>query len=312
MNGRALIYGTIAIDTLLTPSGQADRVPGGSGPYAALAARLVTDRLDLVGVVGDDYPDAFRERFEAQGVSFRHVSRIPGKTFAWAARYEQDMNQRQSLSTEEGVQEVWRMDLPPSLRTPSVAVACNVTPRLQTVMLEQCSAAGFTMADFMESWILRERAYVDALLARVDLALMNDSEACCFAGTGDVPAAGLRLLEAGPRYAIVKHGSAGSTLFQRASDGSVHLFRLPAWPLLHTEDPTGAGDAYMGALAGWLTCCPHPEAPSLPDLRRGMALATIVAAATCESFGPDGLLALTREEMMQRLHRFHDMTNWEL
>lgn len=312
MNGRALIYGTIAIDTLLTPSGQADSVPGGSGPYAALAARLVTDRMDLIGVVGDDYPDAFRERFEARGVSFRHVSRLPGKTFAWTARYEEDMNYRQSLSTEEGVQAVWQMNLPADLRHPSVAVACNVTPRLQSVMLEQCAAAGFTMADFMESWILRERPYVDALLARVDLALMNDSEACCYARTGDVPTAGLRLLEAGPRYVIVKHGSAGSTLFERESDGSVQIFRLPAWPLPHAKDPTGAGDAYMGALAGSLTNCKHPESPSRSELRRGMALATIVAAATCEDFGPYGLLALTKDDMMQRLRRFHDMTNWKL
>lgn len=312
MNGRALIYGTIAIDTLLTPTGSAHAVLGGSGPYAALAARLVTDRCDLIGVVGDDYPPAFREQMEACGVSYRYVEQIAGRTFAWTGQYERDMNHRRSLSTLEGVQEVWQLQLPPELRSPSVAVACNVTPRLQTRMMEQCERSAFSMADFMESWILRERDYVNGLLARVDLALMNDSEVCCFAGTGDVLKAGQCLLEAGPRYAIVKHGSAGSTLLYRGASGEPEFFRLPAWPLLHAEDPTGAGDAYMGALAGSLTLCSCPENPRPEDLKRGMAVATVVAAAVCESFGAESLMALTPEIMQERLRRFRAMTQWSL
>ena len=311
MSIRTLIYGTIAIDTLITPGGRANSVLGGSGPYAALAARLLTDSAAMVGVVGDDFPQEFTRALEVRGVGMQHVDRAAGKTFAWTGVYEEDMNNRRSVSTVEGVQETWQMQLPPELQQCELAVACNVTPRLQLQLVRQCSGALFTMADFMESWIIRERAYVDDLLGRVDLALMNDSEARCFAATDDSLEAGHRLLEAGPRYAIVKHGSAGATLFHRTADGGTRLFRCPAWPLIHPEDPTGAGDSFMGALAGYLTGRLNGGSPAWEDMKRGMAIATVVAAAVCEKFGTVSLFALTRHELARRLAEFREMTAWE-
>ena len=310
MSARAIIYGTIAIDTLITPGGRANSVLGGSGPYAALAARLLTDRAHLVGVVGDDFPDEFTRALEARGVGMQHVDRAAGKTFAWTGEYEDDMNNRRSVSTLEGVQETWQMNLSPQLRESELAVACNVTPRLQLRLLEQCSGARFTMADFMESWILREREYVDALLARVDMALMNDSEARVFAGTDDSLEAGHALLAAGPRYAVVKHGSAGATLFHREGE-ETRIFRCPAWPLIHPQDPTGAGDAFMGAFAGYLTTCLNGGNPAWEDMKRAMAIASVVAAAVCEKFGTVSLFALTSRELARRLARFREMTNWD-
>ena len=310
MSARAIIYGTIAIDTLITPGGRAGSVLGGSGPYAALAARLLTDRAHLVGVVGDDFPDEFTRALEARGVGMQHVDRAAGKTFAWTGEYEEDMNNRRSVSTLEGVQETWQMNLSPQLRECELAVACNVTPRLQLRLLEQCSGARFTMADFMESWILRERGYVDALLARVDMALMNDSEARVFAGTDDSLEAGHALLAAGPRYAVVKHGSAGATLFHREGE-ETRIFRCPAWPLIHPQDPTGAGDAFMGAFAGYLTTCLNGGNPAWEDMKRAMAIASVVAAAVCEKFGTVSLFALTSRELARRLARFREMTNWD-
>lgn len=311
MSTRAIIYGTIAIDTLITPGGRANSVLGGSGPYAALAARLLTDRANLVGVVGDDFPTEFTQALEARGVGMQHVDRAAGKTFAWTGEYEEDMNNRRSVSTLEGVQETWQMNLPQELRESELAVACNVTPRLQLRLLEQCSGAKFSMADFMESWILRERDYVDTLLTRVDMALMNDSEARVFAGTDDSVEAGHALLAAGPRYAIVKHGSAGATLFHKTEDGETRIFRCPAWPLAHPQDPTGAGDSFMGAFAGYLTSCLNGGSPAWEDMKRAMAIATVVAAAVCEKFGTVSLFALTRQELAHRLAQFHAMTAWD-
>lgn len=311
MKDRALIYGTIAIDTLITPNGQVNSVLGGSGPYAALAARLITDQLDLVGVVGDDFPSAYGAALRARGISTEHIEQVKGRTFAWTGEYEADMNNRRSLSTVEGVQETWEMNLPESLRNCAVACACNVTPRLQRRMLDQCSGALFTMADFMESWIRRERDHVDAILSQVDLALMNDSEARVFAGTEDALEAGYALLEAGPRYAVVKHGSAGATLFRRTEDGGTELFRSPAWPLVHPQDPTGAGDAFMGAMAACLTACVKAGNPDWEDMKRAMAIATVVAAAVCEKFGTISLFSLSREELRRRLAAYRRMTCWE-
>ncbi|MBR3925714.1 MAG: carbohydrate kinase [Akkermansia sp.] len=310
MSDKALIYGTIAIDTLITPAGRANSVLGGSGIYAALAARLVTTDMALVGVVGTDFEDKYRMAMEARGVSMQHVATEEGQTFAWTGQYEDDMNNRTTVSTTEGVQEHWRMELSPELQQCTLAVATNVTPPLQYRMLEQCPNATFRMADFMKSWIIREREYTHKLLSKVDLALMNDEEAREYAGTNDSLEAGYKLLEAGPRYVIVKHGSAGSTLFHRTESGDIQLFRCPAWPLVNATDPTGAGDSFMGALAGYLTHCLNGGQPAWEDMKSGVAMATVVAAAVCEKFGTVSLFSLTRSELASRMERFREMTSW--
>lgn len=311
MSNKALIYGTIAIDTLITPAGRANSVLGGSGIYASLAARLLTDDMSLVGVVGTDFPAEYGLAMAARGVDMQHVAQVEGKTFAWTGKYEDDMNNRTTVSTIEGVQEHWRMQLSDELKDCAIAVATNVTPPLQYRMLEQCEKACFRMADFMKSWIIREREYTHKLLSKVDLALMNDEEAREFAGTDDSLEAGYKILETGPRYAIVKHGSAGSTLFHRTAGGDVRLFRCPAWPLLYPADPTGAGDSYMGALAGYLTHCVNGGKPAWDDLKTGVAIATVVAAATCEKFGTVSLFSLRREELAERIAAFRAMTTWQ-
>lgn len=310
MSTKALIYGTIAIDTLITPAGRANSVLGGSGIYAALAARLLTDEMALVGVVGTDFPQEYKLAMEVRGVSMQHVAQVEGETFAWTGQYEDDMNNRTTVRTVEGVQEHWKMELSPEQKNCAIAVATNVTPPLQYRMLEQCEGACFRMADFMKSWIIREREYTHKLLSVVDMALMNDEEAQEYAGTDDSLEAGYKLLEAGPRYAIVKHGSHGSTLLHRTEDGSIRLFRCPAWPLVNAQDPTGAGDSYMGALAGYLTHCINGGDPSWEDMKRGVAIATVVAAAVCEKFGTVSLFALTGRELAERIERFRAMTQW--
>lgn len=311
MADRALIYGTIALDTLITPEGKACAVLGGSGSYAALAARLVTDQMDLIGVVGDDFPAHFSHLLEDRGVSLRHVARQPGQTFAWTGCYEKDMNCRTTLSTTEGVQETWKMNLPPELQRHTLAVATNVTPRLQNQMLEQCRVSCFSMADSMSSWIQREPEYTTQLMRRVNLMLLNDEEACLLSRARNPIEAGYCLLENGAKALIVKHGSNGSTLFHRGNNKETHLFRCPAWPLAHPKDPTGAGDAYMGALAGYLVGRLNDGHPHWDDLKHGMAIATIIAAATCEEFGTTSLLRLNREEVNHRLAAFHSMTRWD-
>lgn len=311
MSNKALIYGTIAIDTLITPAGRANSVLGGSGIYASLAARLLTSDMSLVGVVGTDFPKEYTMAMQARGVDMQHVAQVDGQTFAWTGRYEDDMNNRTTVSTIEGVQEHWQMQLTDALKNCAIAVATNVTPPLQYRMLEQCENACFRMADFMKSWIIREREYTHKLLSKVDLALMNDEEAREFSGSGDSLEAGYKLLDAGPRYAIVKHGSAGSTLFHRTPTGEVRLFRCPAWPLVNPADPTGAGDSYMGALAGFLTHCINGGNPSWEDMKSGVAVATVVAAATCEKFGTVSLFSLNREELANRINAFRAMTTWQ-
>lgn len=297
-----IIYGTIAIDTLITPNGRADAVAGGSGIYAALAARLMCDAHALIGVVGDNYPASWQELYESTGISFEHITRLPGPTFAWTGRYERDMNLRTTLETTEGVQALWRPKLPMDLRrSDGIVVAANVTPPLQVAMLSQCNPSAFKLADFMKSWIIREPDYTRKLLSGVDAALMNDEEACEFSQTDDPHAAGLALLRAGPSYAIVKHGSEGSDLYHRRDDGRIDFFHCPALRIEHAVDPTGAGDSYLGALAGYLSKYMKGSRPVWEEVQKSVLCASAVAACTCESFGTAGLVRLSRDEAKQRI-----------
>lgn len=309
MTPRALIYGTIALDTLYTPHGTATRTIGGSAPYAALAARLVSPDFDMLGVVGDDYPAEFTAALEGAGVSLSRVERRAGRTFAWTGRYERDMNLRETLETIEGVQENWHPQLPEDLRHHALACMCNVTPPHQYHILSQCTSV-FSMADYMERWIRREPEYTLRLIRTADMSLMNDSEACAWAGTDEPLRAGQALLDAGARYAVIKHGSAGCTLFHRTSDGLSRLFRCPAWPLPHAVDPTGAGDSFMGALSAALLPQLGNGTPPWEALTHAIAVATVIAGITCEQFGPAALLAATPSLVAQRLADFRRMTAW--
>lgn len=297
-----ILYGTIAIDTLITPSGRADKVAGGSGIYAALAARLICPAHELIGVVGDDYPPDWQARLERCGVNFQHVIHAPGSTFAWTGQYEEDMNLRATLRTMEGVQAQWQPTLPDELRqSVGVVVAANVTPPLQVAFLRQCNPNALILADFMKSWIIREPNYTRQLLSMVDVALMNDEEAREFAQTEDLSAAGYALLQAGPHYAIVKHGSAGSTMYHRDDHHAVRCFHCPPMRLEHTADPTGAGDSYLGALSGYLNIVIRGKAVEWEDMCHAMVCGSAIAACTCEQFGAEGLIRLKRFELKKRL-----------
>lgn len=311
-----IVHGVVGLDTLETPEGRAEGVLGGSAPYAALGARLFTDEVAMVGIVGSDFPAAHEEALAACGIGLDCLDRASGPTFAWKARYAENMNCRTTLDTRLGVLEGWRFDLPPAIRSGAMVLATNVTPSQQLEFLEQCERPSFVMADFMESWIVNRRAEVERVMGHSDLVLMNDEEARAFTSETEAVAAAEAILAVGPRYAVVKQGSCGATLAHRAPDGELCLFRCPAWPLKKPVDPTGAGDTFMGAFGGYLarglSSCSQDAFPEWEEMKRGMAAATVAAAVACESFGADALLAVTRAEIRRRLAMFASMTCWTL
>ena len=311
-----LVHGVVGLDTLETPEGRAEGVLGGSAPYAALGAQLFADEVEMVGVVGGDFPAEHEEALAACGIGLDCLDHAPGPTFAWEARYAENMNCRVTLDTRLGVLENWRLDLPPAIRSGSMVLATNVTPSQQLEFLEQCVRPVFVMADFMESWIVNRRAEVERVMGFSDLVLMNDDEARAFTGETEAVAAAEAILAAGPRYAVVKQGSCGATLAHRTPDKKLFLFRCPAWPLKKPVDPTGAGDTFMGALGGYLahglSTCSQGVSPEWEEMKRGMAAASVTAAVACESFGADALLAVTRAEIRRRLAKFASMTCWTL
>lgn len=311
-----IVHGVVGLDTLETPRGAVSGVLGGSAPYAALGARLFADEVTMLGVVGSDFPSSFAESLAAFGIDLTYLDRAPGATFFWQARYEEDMNRRTTLETRLGVLEDWQLDLPAHLRRGAVVLATNVTPSQQLDLLGQCREPAFVMADFMESWIRHRRDEVLQVMALSDLVLMNEDEARVFSGESEAPAAAEALLACGPRYAVVKQGAYGATLAHRTPSGGLLLFRCPAWPLNKPVDPTGAGDTFMGAFGGYLsTCfqaCPAGAPPRWEEMKCAMACGAVAAAIACESFGPDALLAATREQVRDRLAAFAAMTCWTM
>ncbi len=301
----ALIFGTIAIDTLIAPSGTVDSTLGGSGVFAALAARLITDKAQLIGVVGTDFPSEYRAALESKKVSMQHVDTMEGRSFAWTGKYEDDINIRETVETIIGVQENWKLELPDSLKNPAVAAVCNTSPELQKQMIEQCGDDCFIMLDTMKLWLTLDREAVCELLSCVDLALMNEEEAEYFAGTSDVTEGARAILAAGPRYAIVKLGSKGSVLVYRDSDGEEHIIECDAWKLENAIDPTGAGDCYLGALAAYY--CEQlvgVEQPDEEQLRTAMHYAATVAARVCEDMGTSSIMDFTSAQMEERVKRY--------
>ncbi len=296
-----LIYGTIAIDTLYAPTGQAEEIFGGSATFAALAARLLSDKAQLVGVVGSDFPQEYRDLLHAQGVGMQHVDTLAGRTFAWTARYEDDINVRETIETVIGVQEHWEMTLPESLKDPAVAIVCNSSPELQERFIAQCRSPRFIMLDSMKLWMLLSPEKLRALLARVDLALMNEEEAEYFAGTSDLHEAGRALLAAGPRYAIIKLGSKGSMLFYADAQGELQVVTCPALYLENAIDPTGAGDCYLGALGAYYgEHLLDQSTPTAEQWLEAMRYASTVAACVCEGMGTTSLVTTTAEIIQQR------------
>lgn len=308
---RILIFGTIAIDTLITTSEHIDSVLGGSGSYAAIAARILSPHARLIGVIGDDFPEAFKDCLAAKDITLDYVEHIAGRNFAWTGRYAEDMNNRETLELIEGVQETWSPIIPEELKKCEIVLACNVIPRLQWAMLRQCRPESFIMVDFMKTWIERERDYVDTLLKRADIALMNDEEAACFSQTEDILEAGRKILQTGTRYAIIKHGSEGSSLMRLLPDGNIECHHCPAYSISDAIDPTGAGDSYMGAFAAYLSQqipanLPKGKKylPSWDELCEAQRQASCVAASTCQSFGPTSLLKVTKQDIQLRLKQW--------
>jgi sugar/nucleoside kinase (ribokinase family) len=287
-----LIVGSTALDSIKTPNTENPRLLGGSASHAAVAASFFTP-VRMVGVVGDDFPATYlalyrRHRIDLEGLQIR-----PGKTFHWAGEYELDMNNRRTLLTELGVFETFRPDLPDSYRDTPFVLLANIAPSLQHHVLDQVRRPRFVVADTMDLWLNVALNDLLRLLKRVDAFVLNDSEAAQLTGGSNVFAALRQIHRMGPRYVIVKKGSHGSIL--AGPDG---LFLCPAYPLHRVVDPTGAGDAFIGGVMGYLASA---RGGIDRNLRRAMLHGTAVAASCCEGFGLTRTTRVRRAQIDRRV-----------
>ncbi len=313
MTQPVLVGGTIAIDHVKTPHAEADNLLGGSAPYAALAATYFTRPVHLVGIVGHDFPEEHLAALAERGVTLEGVERSAGASFYWSGEYHENMNDRTTRRVAVNVLETWQVKVPAALAATPVVVLANMSPDNQLQMLDQCTAARrFVIADTMDLWIGIANERLHEVLTRVDLFVINESEAREFAGTSNLITAGKRLLAKGPKLVVIKLGEFGAMLFGGGAEAGLHegsFFRCAAFPLAEVADPTGAGDSFLGALAGYLAASGKEEY-SFEDIRNAVVRGSVVASFTCEAFSIRRLREITREDLAARLELFQRMTRW--
>ncbi|HNS69915.1 MAG TPA: PfkB family carbohydrate kinase [Verrucomicrobiota bacterium] len=298
---KVLIVGSTALDSIKTPKAENPRLLGGSASHAAVAASFFGP-VQLVGVVGQDFPGRYLRLYQRHGIDLAGLQRRPGRTFHWSGEYAANMNQRRTRRTELGVFEQFTPELPPAYRDTPFVLLANIAPGLQHHVLNQMRRPRFVAADTMDLWLKVARSELLRLLRRLDLFVLNDSEAQQLTGEEN-PLAALPLIHRrGPKYVVIKQGSHGSIL-----SGPHGRFICPAYPLRRVVDPTGAGDSFIGGLMG---CLAAARGPVERHLRRAMVFGSVVASFCCEGFGVQRTTRVTRAQIDARVRELEQLTRF--
>lgn len=297
-----LVVGSVALDSVETPTEVRENVLGGSAVYFSYAASYFTS-VKLVGVVGEDWPAEHTEFLRSRNIDTAGLQVVPGgRTFRWRGRYEPNMNDRSTIDVQLNVMERFDPVLPdPFCRCPFVFLA-NGSTEMQLRVVDQCLGASLLVADTMDLWIRTQREQLAELFRRIDGLVLNDSEARLLTGDDNLVRAGLAVLEMGPRFVVIKKGEHGAMFFSRHE-----TYVLPAYPTPRVVDPTGAGDSFAGGMMGYLAQQGNFDPKTLKE---AMAYGIIVASFTVEDFSLDRLKRIERSDLDRRLEEYRRMLSF--
>ena len=294
-----LVTGSIGIDTIQTPAGQAADVLGGSAVYFSFAASLLTP-VRLVGVVGEDFPRHFLDAFAGRPIDIRGLETRKGsKTFRWQGRYVGDMNEAETLRTDLNVLGESAPKVPAEFRDSKVVFLANTHPALQRELLAQVTKPEFVVCDTMNLWIRTTRDELCKTLASVDGVVLNDGEARLLTGESLLVAAGRTIQKMGPKVVLLKKGEHGCLMFVGQT-----VWALPAFPTASLVDPTGAGDSFAGGTMAYLAKVGRYDADSI---KAAIAHGTVTASFAIEGFSLDGLKKATAAAFEARLKQYKCM-----
>jgi sugar/nucleoside kinase (ribokinase family) len=302
-----LVVGSVALDTIETPFGRAENALGGAATYFSTVASLY-DQVNLVAVVGTDFPREHLAFLQGRGVDLRGLQVADGLTFHWAGRYDYDMNTAQTLSTDLNVFATFRPVLPPEYAGSEYVFLANIDPELQLSVLDQVRAPRLTALDTMNYWIANKRDALTEVLRRVDIVLVNEAEARQYAGTHSLFRAARDILALGPRALIVKKGEYGAVLYTGEGDIAQSYFVAPAYPLERVLDPTGAGDTFAGGFVGYLA---RARELTPQTIRQAIVHGSVVASYTVEGFSVDRLRDLSLADVAGRYETLKEFTTFE-
>ena len=294
-----LVVGSIALDSIFTPFGETADALGGSAIYFSVAGSLLHP-VQVVGVVGEDYPHHELDRLAARGIDWSGVERATGESFRWKGKYSYDLQSRETLETRLGVFADFQPKLPPAFRAASYLFLGNIDPELQLGVLDQVDRPELVVCDTMNYWIKSKKAALLRLLERVDVLMVNDSEARELSGDWNIHRAGRWILAHGPKRVVIKQGEYGALLIEPQ-----RTFYVPAFPLETVFDPTGAGDAFAGGFMGYVA---RTQSVSEDNMRRAMVYGAAMGSYAVEQFGIRGFDQVSLPDVESRVRAFQDLT----
>ncbi len=296
-----LIVGSIALDSIETPAGKVAEVLGGAATYSSVAASFFAP-VQLVGVVGEDFPKRHEKIFRPRKIDTLGLERLPGKTFRWAGKYFSDLNQRETLLTELNVFDRFSPVLPESYRGTNYIFLANIHPALQLKVLDQVKSPKLIVADTMNLWIATALEDLNKLIARIDILMLNDEEARMLTGEYSLAKAGKKLLGRGLLAAVIKRGEHGATVFHKQG-----VFFAPAYPLEDVKDPTGAGDSFAGGFVGYLA---RSGKKTFSEIKRAAIYGSVLASFTVQEFSLKRLLSIKPVDIEKRFREFKKLVSF--
>jgi sugar/nucleoside kinase (ribokinase family) len=301
-----LVVGTVAFDAIETPFGKTDKIVGGAATYACLAASYFTKKINLVSVIGDDFPKETIDLFHSKNINTEGLQVKNGeKTFFWSGKYHNDMNTRDTLATELNVLSSFDPIVPDSAQDCEFLMLGNLMPQVQKSVIERMwTRPKLIVLDTMNFWMDIAWKELHETLEMVDVLTINDAEARQLSGEYSLVKAAQKILQLGPKYLIIKKGEHGALLFNKD-----HVFYAPALPLEDVFDPTGAGDTFAGGFIGHLAAT---KDISFDNLKRAIIFGSAMASFCVEKFGTERLINLTQEEVNERVQEFIDLVQFDI
>lgn len=294
-----LVVGSIAFDSVETPFGTCERTLGGAANFFSMTASLFTP-VQLVGVVGEDFPAEHLAYLESRGVDIAGVQKSAGKTFHWQGYYGYDLNEAQTLKTELNVFGQFEPQLPESYREAQTVFLANIDPTLQMKVLDQVRSPKIIALDTMNFWIESKNAELKRVISKIDILFINESELRQLASERNTFKAAKKMQSLGPKTLVVKRGEYGALLFHEE-----HRFFTPAYPLEDLYDPTGAGDTFS---AGFMAHLDQAGDASLATLKEAMVMGSVMASFVIEDFSFNRIKKLSHDEIEARSREFKNLT----
>ena len=297
-NIKLVIVGSIGIDSIETPNAKEKNILGGSASYACVAASFFSN-IGMIGVIGSDFPNSFKKLWKDMDINLDGLQIQEGKTFRWSGKYEENMDNRETISTELNVFENFQPSIPNSYKNVPYLFLGNIHPKLQLDVLNKMNSPKFVLIDTMDLWINTAKKELEEVISKSNMLTLNESEARLYTNNNDLICAAKELLKIGPDYILIKKGINGAILYSKDS-----IFLLHAYPVGACCDPTGAGDSFAGGLMGFLS---KYDNINEKNIREAMTYGTITASFGIEEFSLNKFQKISKKDIDNRFSKFLKM-----